>query len=209
MGRAVEGRGDRGVGLRECNHRGTPVIGAFAEQADRGIDEFAHRAAVLRPGIAAQTQAVGDHAVGGWPVVACGGYDLIKDLEERSSGFYSPSPGVIYPTLTFLEEAGHATSSAEGNKKVYAISDAGRAHLTENKESADAILARIAWVGKRLAQARQWFERGDGDHEHDGRDRDMADVAPDLNDARRELKRALARKRGSSRRRAASTAATG
>jgi DNA-binding PadR family transcriptional regulator len=49
-------------------------------------------------------------------------------MDERSNGFYSPSPGVIYPTLTFLEEAGHATSSAEGNKNIYAMTDAV-AHL--------------------------------------------------------------------------------
>jgi DNA-binding PadR family transcriptional regulator len=117
------------------------------------------------------------------------GYDLIKELEERSSGFYSPSPGVIYPTLTYLEESGHAASSAEGNKKIYAISEAGRAHLAENRQAADAILARIAWVGERLAQARHWFERGEG--ESGQRDRAMADVAPELDEARRALKQAL------------------
>ncbi|MBW8909738.1 MAG: PadR family transcriptional regulator, partial [Mesorhizobium sp.] len=49
------------------------------------------------------------------------GYDIIKALEERTSGIYSPSPGVVYPTLTFLEEAGYAVSSSEGNKKVFSI----------------------------------------------------------------------------------------
>ncbi len=119
------------------------------------------------------------------------GYDLIKTLEDRSGGFYSPSPGVIYPTLTFLEEAGHASSSAEGNKKVYSITDAGRAYFEENRKTAEAILARIAWIGERLAQARSWFEG----REHAPGDRDMADVIPELNEARRALKRALAEKR--------------
>jgi DNA-binding PadR family transcriptional regulator len=119
------------------------------------------------------------------------GYDLIKAMEERSGGFYSPSPGVIYPTLTFLEEAGHATSTAEGNKKVFSITEAGRAYLEENREAADAILARIKWIGERLAQARGWFE---GREEDRGRDRDMPNVVPELNDARRALKSALAAK---------------
>ena len=123
------------------------------------------------------------------------GYDLIKAMEERSGGFYSPSPGVIYPTLTFLEEAGHAISTAEGNKNVFAITDTGRTYLEENREAADAILARIKWIGERLAQARGWFEGRD-----DGRtrDRDMPDAIPELNEARRALKSALAAKLGAS-----------
>ena len=120
------------------------------------------------------------------------GYELIKALEERSSGFYSPSPGVIYPTLTYLEEAGHALSTADGNKKVYAITDAGRAYLEENRVEAEAILARIEWIGARLSQARHWFERGE-----DVRDRDIPDVVPELNEARRALKAALSAKLGS------------
>ena len=54
------------------------------------------------------------------------GYDIIKALEEKSGGLYSPSPGVVYPTLTYLEEAGYATASTDGNKRVYTITDAGR-----------------------------------------------------------------------------------
>lgn len=54
------------------------------------------------------------------------GYDIIKALEERTSGIYSPSPGVVYPTLTFLEEAGYAASAAEGNKKVFPSPRLGR-----------------------------------------------------------------------------------
>jgi DNA-binding PadR family transcriptional regulator len=123
------------------------------------------------------------------------GYDLIKAMEERSGGFYSPSPGVIYPTLTFLEEAGHAASTAEGNKKVFAITDSGRTYLEQNREAADAILARIKWIGERLAQARGWFE---GRDEGRGRDRDMRDAIPELNEARRALKSALAAKLGAS-----------
>ena len=55
------------------------------------------------------------------------GYDLIKAIEEHSHGFYSPSPGIVYPALTYLEEAGYVTSAAEGNKKLYTITEEGRA----------------------------------------------------------------------------------
>ena len=123
------------------------------------------------------------------------GYDIIKALEERSSGFYSPSPGVIYPTLTYLEEAGYANAAPEGNKKVYSITPEGQAHLDENREAADAILARLDWVGKRLAQARKFFDQGGSR----GRgERDRPDVLPELDEARRALRELLIEKLGAS-----------
>ena len=54
------------------------------------------------------------------------GYELIKALEERSGGFYSPSPGMIYPALTWLEEVGYASVAAEGAKKLYSITATGQ-----------------------------------------------------------------------------------
>ena len=51
------------------------------------------------------------------------GYELIKALEERSGGFYSPSPGMVYPALTWLEEVAYASVTAEGAKKLYSISE--------------------------------------------------------------------------------------
>jgi len=72
------------------------------------------------------------------------GYDIIKALEERVGGGYSPSPGVVYPNLTFLLEAGHATVEEEpGGKKRYTLSGDGLAHLAANRTTADAILARV------------------------------------------------------------------
>ena len=70
------------------------------------------------------------------------GYELIKLIEEKTSGAYSPSPGVVYPTLTFLEEAGYVTAESEGAKKRYAITDEGRAYLEENRDIADMVLER-------------------------------------------------------------------
>jgi DNA-binding PadR family transcriptional regulator len=55
------------------------------------------------------------------------GYELIKTVEERSGGFYSPSPGVIYPALTYLDEIGQASVQQEGSRKLYSITDAGQA----------------------------------------------------------------------------------
>jgi DNA-binding PadR family transcriptional regulator len=76
------------------------------------------------------------------------GYELIKEIEEKLGGVYSPSPGVVYPTLTMLEELGYATVSAsDGGKKLYAITPEGRAFLDANRATVDAIFARIAEVG--------------------------------------------------------------
>jgi DNA-binding PadR family transcriptional regulator len=75
------------------------------------------------------------------------GYDLIKEIEERLGGSYSPSPGVIYPTLTLLEEMGQASVAAgDGGKKLYAITPDGEAALAASKTAVDAIFARIAAV---------------------------------------------------------------
>jgi len=64
------------------------------------------------------------------------GYDIIRDMEERSGGFYSPSPGAIYPTLQALEDQDLVSSSTEDGKKVYTITEAGLAFLEEHKERA-------------------------------------------------------------------------
>src|SRR5690606_31122033 len=68
------------------------------------------------------------------------GYEIIKHIEDMTYGFYAPSPGVIYPTLTYLEEAGYVVAEQDGNKKRYAITEGGRAHLGENRSVATTIL---------------------------------------------------------------------
>jgi DNA-binding PadR family transcriptional regulator len=73
------------------------------------------------------------------------GYDIIKALEEMTGGEYSPSPGVIYPTLTLLQEQGLIDAvEADGGKKLYAITDAGRAAVQADKATVDQIFARVA-----------------------------------------------------------------
>lgn len=70
------------------------------------------------------------------------GYDIIREMEERSSGFYSPSPGAVYPTLQALEDQDLVTSTMQDGKKVYTITEAGLAYLEEHKERAAGHRAR-------------------------------------------------------------------
>src|SRR4051812_46549508 len=73
------------------------------------------------------------------------GYEIIKAIEEQVGGAYSPSPGVIYPTLTMLEELGHVTVSAgDGAKKLHTITADGQAYLDAYRPAVDALLARMA-----------------------------------------------------------------
>jgi len=83
------------------------------------------------------------------------GYELIKSIEERLSGGYSPSPGVVYPTLTLLEERGFAqvVEPSEGGRKTYAITDAGRKELTDNA-------ARLREITERMEHTGHAFRRG-------------------------------------------------
>jgi DNA-binding PadR family transcriptional regulator len=115
------------------------------------------------------------------------GYELIRTLEERSGGFYAPSPGMIYPALTYLEEIGHAAVSPDGNRKLYTLTESGRAELAAHKDQADAILAALNRIGARMDQVREAFS---------GLDDPDPQAAEDLHRARHELKHALMRKRG-------------
>ena len=73
------------------------------------------------------------------------GYEIIKEIEQRVAGAYSPSPGVIYPTLTLLEELGYvAVSPGEGARKLHQITEAGRAFLAANGPAVEALFARMA-----------------------------------------------------------------
>ena len=72
------------------------------------------------------------------------GYEIIKALEERSNGMYSPSPGAVYPTLTLLEEQDLIRSEpAEGGKKLYAITPTGEAFLKENDAAVNGVMQRM------------------------------------------------------------------
>jgi DNA-binding PadR family transcriptional regulator len=76
------------------------------------------------------------------------GYEIIKALEERAGGLYTPSPGTVYPTLALLEDLGYARArEADGGRKVYEITDAGRAHLAEHRSAADDLFDRLRGLG--------------------------------------------------------------
>ena len=73
------------------------------------------------------------------------GYEIIKELEDRFGGAYSPSPGTVYPTLTMLEDLGYAkVSPDEGGRKVYSITPEGSAYLAEHSTTVDSIFEKIA-----------------------------------------------------------------
>ncbi|WP_245003387.1 PadR family transcriptional regulator [Bradyrhizobium liaoningense] len=116
------------------------------------------------------------------------GYELIKIIEERSDGFYTPSPGVIYPALTYLEEVGHSSVQQDGGRKLYSITPQGEAHLAENRSTADAILQALSRIGRRMDEVREAFAG-------------VSDLDPGASDelhrARHNLKRALRSKHGS------------
>jgi DNA-binding PadR family transcriptional regulator len=85
------------------------------------------------------------------------GYDLIRAIEELTHGSYAPSPGIIYPTLTLLQDMGFVRESgAEGPRKAFAATPEGEAHLAERTEEVEALFARLtgAGEGKRRAGGR-------------------------------------------------------
>lgn len=109
------------------------------------------------------------------------GYELIKTFEERTDGFYVPSPGMVYPALTYLEELGFASVETEGAKKRYFLSGEGAAHLEANRQGAEGLLAELERIGAQMAEARRAFAQGEGEWQEN----------EELEAARRELKRTL------------------
>ena len=72
------------------------------------------------------------------------GYDLIRAIEELTGGEYAPSPGVVYPTLTLLQDMGLIEEAAgEGPRKPFQITEAGRAYLEENAQEFEELIARL------------------------------------------------------------------
>lgn len=83
------------------------------------------------------------------------GYELIKALGALSNGFYTPSPGMVYPALTYLEELGYATVEQEGSKKRYHLADPGRAHLDANRERLSVMFNKLKHVARKMDWMRQ------------------------------------------------------
>lgn len=81
------------------------------------------------------------------------GYDLIRQIEALTGGAYAPSPGVVYPTLTLLDDMGLIEArQAEGAKKLFAASEAGLRHLAEHAELIEVLFARLSAVGAERAR---------------------------------------------------------
>ena len=118
------------------------------------------------------------------------GYELIKALEDRSGGFYSPSPGMVYPALTWLEEVGYTSVTAEGAKKLYQLTPEGRAYLAQHQQAADAILSQLDQIASKLGRIREAFSGFEEDADTGG--------SSEMWLARRELKEALRAARGAS-----------
>jgi DNA-binding PadR family transcriptional regulator len=128
------------------------------------------------------------------------GYEIIKALEEHSSGVYIPSPGVVYPALTYVEELGYATAESEGNKKLYKITDAGREYLAKNRAIADETLEQLSRFGKKVAKMQKHFadeeaesDLGSDDVTPQGRD-EWRKLKIEFGELRHELKAALREK---------------
>lgn len=85
------------------------------------------------------------------------GYDLIKELTERTGGFYAPSPGMVYPALTYLAELGYAVVESEGAKKLYRITDSGKAELEKSRATARAMLGQFERIGRKMERLRRFF----------------------------------------------------
>jgi len=118
------------------------------------------------------------------------GYEIIKALDERSKGFYVPSPGMVYPALTYLEEIGHATVEVDGTRKLYHITDAGKEHLKTNQSAAEAMFAQFGRVGERMDRVRRAMRA-----DQTGEEADLERKgSKELQRARKDLKLALADK---------------
>ena len=112
------------------------------------------------------------------------GYELIKALEVRSNGFYIPSPGMIYPALTYLEEIGYVTVAQDGNRKPYQLSQAGQEFLAANQECADLMLAKLTDIASKMDSVRRAYSGEPRDESDDS----TSSWIPEFVEARRALK---------------------
>jgi DNA-binding PadR family transcriptional regulator len=128
------------------------------------------------------------------------GYEIIKQIEEHSSGIYSPSPGMVYPALTYLEEVGYAASESEGSKKLYKISEAGAEHLKKNRASVEETLEQLARFGKKMADFQKRYAEEHEDREDAGGEgrsgikAEWREAKQEFRELRHELKTAIIEK---------------
>lgn len=118
------------------------------------------------------------------------GYELIKALGTLSNGFYTPSPGMVYPALTYLEELGYATVEQDGAKKRYHLAAPGKAHLDANRERLALMFNRFKHIARKMDWMRQAWSGAPRDLGPEGEDV-RTGWLPEFVQARHELKRAL------------------
>ncbi|HEY0701940.1 MAG TPA: PadR family transcriptional regulator [Candidatus Acidoferrales bacterium] len=126
------------------------------------------------------------------------GYEIIKQVEEHSSGMYSPSPGMVYPALTYLEEMGYAASESEGTKKLYKITEAGTEHFNKNRAGVEEVLEQLSRFGKKMADFQKRYaeenEERDDDGGRSGIKAEWREAKQEFRDLRHELKAAIIEK---------------
>lgn len=130
-----EGRHDRGCGPRFMRHRHDGEFGREGRGA-RGWGRPGGR----RPFEQGDLRWLALDLIAEQPRH---GYEIIKAVEEALGGHYSPSPGVIYPTLTLLDETGFIAGEAQGSKKLYTLTPEGRAELASHADEVAAVRARL------------------------------------------------------------------
>ena len=125
------------------------------------------------------------------------GYEIIKSLAEKSSGIYKPSPGMIYPALTYLEEADYVVSSTEGAKKQISLTVEGKGFLEENRAHVTAILERLQEYGEKMSYFQQQMNQEQEAEEKWGgspkeqQKKEWREIKDEFRDVRHELKAAL------------------
>ncbi|HWK62332.1 MAG TPA: PadR family transcriptional regulator [Eoetvoesiella sp.] len=117
------------------------------------------------------------------------GYEFIKELQAQSNGFYSPSPGMVYPALTYLEELGYVTVEAHGNRKLYHLAEPGRLYLDANRERAELLFAGLKHAARKMAWVKQAWN-----NESDPEALEATGWLPEFVEARRAMKAALLRR---------------
>jgi DNA-binding PadR family transcriptional regulator len=118
------------------------------------------------------------------------GYELIKALGALSNGFYTPSPGMVYPALTYLEELGYATVEQAGAKKRYHLAPAGRERLDANRERLSLMFNKFKHVARKMDWMRQAWSGQPRSTGPEGEDA-ATGWLPEFVEARQALKRAL------------------
>ncbi len=122
------------------------------------------------------------------------GYQLIQAIEKRSGGTWKPSPGSIYPTLQLLSDEGLVSSEQDGERKVYSLTEVGKAaaaeftsapHPSESRRGWDGDRAALPKAGAKLAQAIGQVATSGTREQHDR-------AAEIIDDARRKLYAILA-----------------